>query len=74
MKRIFPAPSGIPPKDDKLVDRVAQCNPKVYDRKYALVELNEWIRGMEKIFTVVKVPDEKKVNIGTFYLTREANI
>ena len=45
---------------------------KVYDGKYDPVELKEWVRGIEKIFNVVEVPDEKKVNIGTFYLTVEA--
>ena len=29
---------------------------------------------MEKIFTVVEVPEEKRVNIGTYYLTGEADI
>jgi len=29
---------------------------------------------MEKIFTIVKVPEAKKVNIGTFYLAGETNI
>jgi len=29
---------------------------------------------MEKIFTVVEVPEEKKVNIKTYYLTGEADI
>lgn len=29
---------------------------------------------MEKIFTMVKVPEEKKLNIGTFYLAGEAYI
>jgi len=29
---------------------------------------------MEKIFTVVEVPEKKKVNIGTYYLTNEADI
>jgi len=29
---------------------------------------------MEKIFVVVEVPEEKKVNIGTFYLASEADI
>jgi len=29
---------------------------------------------MEKIFTVVEVSEEKKVNIGTYYLTSEADI
>ena len=29
---------------------------------------------MEKIFAIVEVPEEKKVNIGTFYLASEADI
>jgi len=29
---------------------------------------------MKKIFIVIEVAEEKKVNIGTFYLTTEANI
>jgi len=29
---------------------------------------------MEKIFTVVEIPDEKIVNIGMFYLTEEVYI
>jgi len=79
MKRIplvSPKPL-IPPenssKSDKLADRVARCNPKVYDGNIDPVELEDWIRGMEKIFIVVDVPEEKKVNMGIFYLTGEAN-
>ena len=74
MKQIPLVPAETPLKDDKLVDRVAQCNPKVYDGNYDPVVLEEWVRGMEKIFTVVEVPEEKKVNIGTYYLTGEADI
>jgi len=74
MKIILLAPSEIPPKEDKLENRVAQHNPKVYDGKYDPVELEEWIRGMEKIFTVVEVPHKKKLSIVTFYLIGEANI
>jgi len=56
------------------VYRVARCNPKVYDGSYDPVVLEEWTRGMEKIFTVVEVPEEKKVSVGTYYLTDEADI
>ena len=35
------------------------------------MELEEWFIGIEKIFAVVEVPEQKKVNIGTFYLARE---
>ena len=34
----------------------------------------EWIRGTEKIFTVVEVLEEKKVNIRMYYLTSEVDI
>jgi len=74
MKRIPQVPTKTPPKEDKLVDRIAHCNSKVYDRTYDPVVLEEWVRGMEKIFTVVEVPEEIKVNIGTYYLIGEANI
>jgi len=30
--------------------------------------MEEWIRDMEKIFTVIEVPEEKNVDIVTFYL------
>jgi len=53
---------------------VARRNPKTYDGKYDPMELEEWIKGMEKIFTTVEVPEEKKVNIRTFYLTGEVDI
>jgi len=46
----------------------------VYDETYDPVVLEEWVRPMEKMFTMVEVPEEKKVNIGTYYLTGEANI
>jgi len=46
----------------------------VYDENYDPAVLEEWVRGMEKIFTVVEVPEEKKVNIGTYYLTGKAYI
>ena len=32
------------------------------------------MRGIEKIFTVIEVPKKKKANIGTYYLTSEADI
>ena len=55
MKRIPAAPLGSqvlpehPPRADKLADRVARRNPKVYDGSLDPVELEDWIRGMEKI-------------------------
>ena len=74
MKRIPLVPPEGPFKPHELADKVVRCNPKVYDGKYNLVELEEWIRGTEKIFMIVEVSEEKKVNIGIFYLTGEVDI
>jgi len=74
MKRIPPIPPEGPTKPDDVADRVAKYNPRTYKGKYYPVELEEWIRGIEKIFAIVEVPENKKVNIGTFYLAREADI
>ena len=46
----------------------------MYDGHYDAVVLEEWVKGMEKIFIVVEGPEEKKVNIRTYYLTGEADI
>ena len=74
MKRIPQVPIETPPKEDKLADRIAWRNPRVYDGTYDPIVLEEWVRGMEKIFTMVGVPEEKKVNVGMYYLTGEADI
>ena len=60
IKRIPEVPTETPTKDNKLVDRVARRNPKMYDGNYDPIVLEEWIREMEKIFTVVEVVEEKK--------------
>jgi len=74
MKRIPPIPPEGPTKPDDVAVRVAKCNPRTYEGKYDPVELEEWIRGMENIFAIVEVPENKKVNIRTFYLAGEVDI
>ena len=75
MKHIPPVLLVNPLKEDKIIDRIARCNRKTYGGSYELVELKKWIKEIEKIFTIIKVPKKKKVNsIGTFYLTRKADI
>ena len=44
-----PVPPGNPSKSDKLADKVARHNPKVYDGNLDPIELENWIRGMENI-------------------------
>jgi len=74
VKRIPPVSPINPLKEDKLARKVTRCNPKTYSGSYDPMGLEEWIRGMEKIFVVIKVPDEKRVNIVTFYLSKERQI
>jgi len=59
-------------KPNKLANMIAQCNPIVYDGTSDPAKLKQWIRGMEKVFVITKVPEEK-VNIGTLYLIGEAD-
>ena len=73
MKQIPPVPL-LSSEEDRIANRVPQHNLKTYDGQYDPVELEEWLKGIEKIFIVPEVTEEKKVNIGTFYLTREADI
>ena len=58
-------------KEDKLADRVARHKPKTYGGNFDPVVSEEWLTGMEKIFVVIEVLKDKKVNIGIFYLTGE---
>ena len=60
MKRIPRTCTKILRKDDKLANRVARRNPKIYYGKYDAIELEEWIRGMKKVFTSIKVPEDKR--------------
>ena len=48
MKRIPPIPPEGPTKPDDVPERVAKRNPRTYEGKYDLVELEEWIRGMKR--------------------------
>ena len=57
-----------------LSDRVPRCNPKTYGRSYDFMELEDWNKAMEKIFAIIKVLKEKRVNIRTFYIIGEADI
>jgi len=61
-------------KGNKHFERVAKQNPKTYDGKEDPIILEEWVRQMEKIFDVVEVPDDKRVSIGAFYLSGQADI
>ena len=71
LKEVEPEKPG---SEVKFFDRVAKRNPKVYEGKEDPMILEEWIRQMEKIFDVVEVPDNKRINIRTFYLFGTADI
>jgi len=61
-------------QENKLFDIVVKWNPRTYDGKEDPVLLEEWVRKMKKIFGILEVLDNRRVNIGAFYLTRYANI
>jgi len=71
LKEVEPKKSG---SETKFFDQVAKRNPKVYEGKEDPMILEEWIGQMEKIFDVVEVPDNKRINIGTFYLSGTADM
>jgi len=71
LKEVEPEKSG---SKTKFFDRVAKRNPKVYEGKEDPMILEEWIRQMEKIFDVVEVLDDKRINIGAFYLSETADM
>jgi len=74
MEHIPPVPLVNPPKGDKLANRVARHNPMTYGGSDDLMALKEWIRGMNNIFALFKVLEEKRVNIRIFYLIVEVDI
>jgi len=55
--------------ETKFSDRVTKRNPKVYEGKEDPMILGEWIRQIQKIFDVVEVTNNKRINIWTFYLS-----
>ena len=61
-------------KPNKLANKVTRLYPKVWDGKYDSIKLLEWVRRIEKIFEVVEVPEEKKINIRIFKLAEEDDI
>ena len=65
LKQVEPEKSR---SEAKFFDQVAKRNPNVYEGKEDPMILEEWIRQMKKIFDVVEVPDNKRINIGTFYV------
>jgi len=56
MNRIPPIPPEISHMEDKIVDRVAYRNPKIYDGQCSPMKLKEWIRSMEMILTMIDIP------------------
>ena len=66
--------SGKDEQENKFFDKVVKRNPRTYGGREDPVLLEEWIRQMEKIFDVVEVPENRRINIGAFYLTGQADI
>ena len=67
MKRIPLIPPESTSKLEKLVHKVARHNLRSTMGSMTLLNLKNGFRGMDKILTIVEVPEEK-ANIGNFYL------
>ncbi|XP_057517957.1 uncharacterized protein LOC130798877 [Amaranthus tricolor] len=52
---------------------IQRLAPKTYDGKGPPTKLDDWIREMEKIFAILKTPEDKRVDLAVHYLTGDAN-
>ncbi|KAL2901112.1 Activity-regulated cytoskeleton associated protein 1 [Bienertia sinuspersici] len=52
--------------------RFASHKPPTYNGKPDLIEFEEWISDMEKLFDATQCPDKHKVNFSVFYIQGQA--
>ncbi|XP_057525575.1 uncharacterized protein LOC130804996 isoform X2 [Amaranthus tricolor] len=52
---------------------IQRLAPKTYDGKGPPTKLDDWIRGMEKIFAILKTPEDMRVDLAVHYLTGDAD-
>ena len=53
---------------------MSRHHPRKFDGTGSPMELEDWIREIEKVFEVVKCPRDQKVDQVTFYLSGKADI
>ncbi|XP_057548096.1 uncharacterized protein LOC130826531 [Amaranthus tricolor] len=52
---------------------IQRLAPKTYDGKGPPTKLDDWIRKMEKIFAILKIPEDMRVDLAVHYLTGDAD-
>ena len=52
---------------------IQRLAPRKYDGKGPPTRLDDWIREMEKIFALVKTPEDMRVDLAVHYLTGDAD-
>ncbi|XP_051143819.1 uncharacterized protein LOC127260167 isoform X2 [Andrographis paniculata] len=61
------------PQQRSFIDAVMRHNPPTYSGSVEPGVLEFWVEKMEKIFRVVQVPPDQRVNIGAYFLEGRAN-
>ncbi|XP_051139006.1 uncharacterized protein LOC127256830 [Andrographis paniculata] len=61
------------PQQRSFIDVVMRHNPPTYSGSVEPGVLEFWVEKIEKIFRVVQVPPDQRVNIGAYFLEGRAN-
>ncbi|XP_019159928.1 PREDICTED: uncharacterized protein LOC109156532 [Ipomoea nil] len=54
--------------------QVSSHRPPVFAGKEDPILLEEWIRALDKVFAVVGCPEDRRVELATFYFSHEADL
>ncbi|XP_074277131.1 uncharacterized protein LOC141600780 [Silene latifolia] len=54
--------------------KMGNCNPKTYDGKLDPVELENWIRSLDKLFDAIQCPEKWRVEFTVYYLVGQADL
>ncbi|XP_074278678.1 uncharacterized protein LOC141602275 [Silene latifolia] len=53
---------------------MGNCNPKTYDGKLDPVELENWIRSLDKLFDTIQCPEKWRMEFAVYYLVGQADL
>ncbi|XP_074266796.1 uncharacterized protein LOC141590083 [Silene latifolia] len=54
--------------------KMGNCKPKTYDGKLDPVELENWIRSLDKLFDAIQCPEKWRVEFAVYYLVGQADL
>ncbi|XP_019166922.1 PREDICTED: uncharacterized protein LOC109162693 [Ipomoea nil] len=69
-----PAPQPQPAGNRDVGRLVSGHRPPVFAREEDPVILEEWIRSLDKIFTVVGCPEDRRLELASFYFSHEVDL